>query len=129
MKTKLISLKYCPKCGEILFVWDDLFIEYCTQEKYVSPDGDIDYGDMDSYDSKKTSEQCKHGHEDIYDVVLSQESFKKIYALDANTNSILSKETFKINIPDEYLGTTPISDKEFNILMLESGIANLDGGK
>jgi hypothetical protein len=120
VKDEQVELRYCPQCKSILFIWDDLVIDWCTQERYVTPDGELEYGDMDSYDTKKESETCKKGHEDIVGISISKESFNKIF--------ITNKNSIACTISEEH-HDTEISDEDFNLILLESGIANLDGGK
>jgi len=119
-KDRQVELKYCKECKEILFVWDDLNVEIVAQQRFMTPDGFSDYNECETIDSKNESNRCSKGHEGLIDILISYESFKRIY--DVQKNSIA------ITIP-EISYYSEISDEDFNLILLESGVANLSKGK
>ena len=120
MEDKQRELRYCPKCKEILFRWNDEIVEYSSQERYIHPDNNyIEYGDVEPYDSNKTGESCNNGHK-IVVIIIPTKSLRKIYDD--------KKDGVKITIPKEH-HESEISEEDFETILLESGIANLSGEK
>lgn len=120
-KNEQVNLYYCSTCKEIAFRWSDINTEYVVQDRFTTESGEQDYGECETIDSKYDSNECMKGHTNLDTINISQGMFKKIFAYE--------KDSFPINIPEEYLGTKLISDEDFNNLLLESGVANLNGGK
>jgi len=120
-KETFVQLYYCSECKEIAFRWSDINTETVVQDRFVTESGEQDFGECETIDSKWESNECLKGHINLDQITVSNKMFKKIFTYD--------KDSFPIHIPEEYIGTTPISDEDFNNLLLESGIANLDGGK
>lgn len=115
-KKDLIELKYCSKCKEILFVYDDVCNAIEVQARYLSPDGSYEYGEVDTVSNDCQTSECERGHS-LTCIEISEEMLKKIYNQ--------KDRTFPIDIPNEYYGEE-ISDDDFNVLLLEKGTAELN---